>query len=195
MLKTKSAIKKTYDKIAREFGGYRRKPWPILKEFLDKVNDDILDIGSGDCVYSKNILNKGYKYYGVDFSKEMLKLAPKEVNKILADATKIPLKRKFRYIMAVALLHHLPTEKDRVKFLTEVKRLLAKDGEALITAWYSENKGDRLVKWGEFHKRYYHFFSKQELEDLLKTVGFKNFEVIKSKSDSKINYFIKIKGS
>jgi len=194
MLKTKAQIKRTYNNITRKYGGYRRKPWPILKEFLNKVDDDLLDIGSANCCYCKDILNRGYKYYGVDFSEELLKLAPEGVIKIKADCCKIPLKRKFRYIMAIALLHHLPTEKDRLAFLREVKRLLAKDGEALITVWYSKEKGDRIVKWGTFFKRYYHFFSKKELEDLLKKASFNKFEIIKHKDKLKTNFFIKIKG-
>jgi tRNA (uracil-5-)-methyltransferase TRM9 len=194
MLKTKKQIKDTWNKISKEYGGYRRKPWPLLKKFLDKVDDDLLDIGSANCCYCSDILKHGHKIYAVDISAEMLKLAPKEVITIEADATNIPLKRKFKYILAKALIHHLPTEEDRLAFLKEVKRLLAKDGEALITAWHSKEKGDKMVDWGGYnYSRYYHFFSKKELEDLLKKAGIKNFSITKSKASTKINYFIKIK--
>jgi tRNA (uracil-5-)-methyltransferase TRM9 len=194
MLRTKEEIKKTWDKIAKEYGGYRRKPWPPIKEFLDKVDADLLDIGSANCCYCSDILKQGHKIYAVDISAEMLKLAPKEIIKIKADATKIPIKRKFKYILAKALIHHLPTEKDRIVFLKEIKRLLTNDGEALITAWYSKEKGDKMVNWGGYkHSRYYHFFSKKELEDLLEKANIKNFSITKSKASIKINYIIKIK--
>lgn len=192
MLKTKAQIKQTWDKIGKEHGSYRRRAWGPVKEFLEKVDCDLLDIGAGDCCMTKSVLKKGVKLYAVDFSEELLNLAPEEVIKIQADCCKIPLKRKFRYITAIAVLHHLPTEKDRIKFLKEVKRLLAKGGEALITVWYSKKKGDTIKKWGKL-ERYYHFFSKDELTGLLNKAGFNKFEIIKYKDKLKTNYFIKIK--
>ena len=194
MIKTKEQIKATWNKIGKKYGGYRRKPWKEIKDFIENVDDDLLDIGCGSCANTKVVLDKGIKLYGVDFSKEILKHVPEKVIKIEADCTKIPLKRKFKYIISIGMLHHLTTEKDRINCLKEIKRLLAKDGEALITAWYSKEKGDKMVDWGGYnYSRYYHFFSKKELEDLLKKASIKNFSIIKSKASTKINYFIKIK--
>jgi ubiquinone/menaquinone biosynthesis C-methylase UbiE len=167
MIHTKTRIKKTWNNIGKEYGGYRRLTWAPIVEFLDKVDSDLLDIGAGNCNMTRIILDKNIKMYAVDFSKQMLKHAPKQVTKIVADATNIPLKRKFKYITAIAIMHHLPTENDRLKFLKEIKRLLAKDGRAIITVRYSLRKGAKLLKWADKHERYYHMFSKKELSNLL----------------------------
>jgi len=192
MLKTKTQIKRTWNQIGKESGGYRRKTWIPLQEFLDKVDDDLLDIGAGNCDRTRQVLEKDLKLYAVDASKEMLKHAPDKVIKIESDATKIPLKRKFKYITAIAIMHHLPTEKDRIQFLKEIKRLLAKEGEAFITAWYSEEKGDKLLTWGYRFERYYHFFSTNELKDLLEKAEITNYKIRKATA-KEINYIIKIK--
>ena len=203
MIKSKAQIKDTWNKIGKKYGGYRRKPWKEIKDFIENVDDDLLDIGCGSCANTKVVLDKGIKLYGVDFSKEILKHVPEKVIKIEADCTKIPLKRKFKYIISIGMLHHLPTEKDRINCLKEIKRLLAKDGEAFITVWYSKDKGSRLVKWGVDYDRFYHFFSKKELEDLLKKSDINNFELSKIsgavklnnfKSKKSINYLITLKG-
>ncbi|MBT3582411.1 class I SAM-dependent methyltransferase [Candidatus Woesearchaeota archaeon] len=193
MLKTKKQIKETWNKIAKEYGGYRRKPWPLLENFLDNVDSDLLDIGCGNCSATGVVLKKGVKLYGVDFSKDILKHTPKGVITIEADATKIPLKRKFKYIVSIGMLHHLPTEKDRIAFLKEVKRLLAKEGEAMLTVWHSKYKGDTLMIWGVKYKRYYHMFSKKELKELLDKVGFKEYKILLHSKTTHKNYIIKIK--
>jgi tRNA (uracil-5-)-methyltransferase TRM9 len=166
-MQTKTQIKQTWDAIAKEYGGYRRLTWPPVSEFLSQVDSDLLDIGAGNCNMTRVVLDKGVKLYAVDFSEFMLHHAPKQVTKIVADATNIPLKRKFKYIVSIAMMHHLPTENHRLKFLKELKRLLAKNGQAIITVKYSLRNGDRLIKWAGKHERYYHLFSKKELEQLL----------------------------
>jgi ubiquinone/menaquinone biosynthesis C-methylase UbiE len=193
MLKTK--IMKAWDCIAKEYGGYRRKPWPFLKEFLDKVDDDLLDIGSAHCPNTKVVLKRGIKLYAVDFSKEMLNLAPKEIIKIKSDCTKIPLKRKFKYILAISVLHCLPTKKDQLACLKEIKRLLAKGGSALISTWNIRPKGHIVKYWGDIERDYY-ILDKSDIINLLNKVGFKNYDIsTESAGNFEIpsNYIIKIK--
>jgi ubiquinone/menaquinone biosynthesis C-methylase UbiE len=190
-MQTKSQIKKTWNDIAKKYGGYRRKTWKPIKDFLDNVDNDLLDIGCGNCDMTRTVLEKGVKLYGVDFSEEMLKNAPEQVIKIISNCTKIPLKRKFKYITAIAVMHHLPTEKDRINFLKEIKRLLAKEGQAIITAKYSKEKGDLILPWAKKHNRYYYIFSKKELKDLLEKVGFKNYKIQLDGKENK-NYIINI---
>ena len=40
----------------------------------------------------------------------------------------------------MALIHHLPTEIERLKVFTEIKRVLKKKGEAFISAWKKEQE-------------------------------------------------------
>ncbi len=184
--------KQVWNKIAKKYGGYHRKSWLALKKFLDSVDDDLLDLGAGNCGFTAPLLKRGIKIYAVDFSEEMLALAPREVEKIIAPVTKVPLKRKFKYIVAIAVVHHLQTRKDRLAFFEEVKRLLAKDGQAIITAWSKKDLGDSYIKWGEI-KRYYHIFSKKELSDLLTKAGFTKFIITKTIGKLETNWIIKIK--
>jgi cyclopropane fatty-acyl-phospholipid synthase-like methyltransferase len=193
MIQTTVQIKENWNKISKKYGGYRRDPLPAVRAFLDNVDSELLDIGCGNCITTSRVLKNGFKIRGIDFSKEVLKHTLPGVTKIEADATDIPLKKKFKYIAALGLMHHLPTEKDRLAFLKEVKRLLAKDGQAIITVWYSMKKGDRIKKWGEI-ERYYYMFSKKELRDLLEKAGFHNFKITLATTVKKKNYIITIIG-
>lgn len=187
---------KAWDRIAKEYGAYRRKSWPFLKEFLDNVDDDLLDIGSGHCPNTRRVMKKGCKLYAVDFSKEMLKLAPDEVIKINSDCTKIPIKRKFKYIAAISTLHCLPTEKDKLACLKEINRLLRKGGTALVSTWNIRPTGHVVKYWGDIARDYY-ILDKAEIISLLDKVGFKNYKISTEGTEKGFeipsNYIIKIK--
>lgn len=187
-MQTKTQIKKTWNDIAKEYGGYRRLTWAPVSKFLSEVDSDLLDIGAGNCNMTREVLARGIKLYAVDFSEQMLRHAPNKCIKLVADATKIPLKKKFKYITAIAVLHHMPTEKDRLDFLKELKRLLSKDGQAIITVKYSLKRGDKILKWANKHSRYYHIFSKKELAELLDKAKL-DYQIKKIRT----NYIIKIK--
>lgn len=99
----------------------------------------------------------------------------------------------FDLVFMIASFHHLPDEKSRLKLLKKVIREMKPTARLILTVWnlktnWAKQKmtkdwkqlgpTDFLVPWknnktGEVEvERYYHHFSKSELELLLKKAGF-----------------------
>ena len=190
----KKELMQNYNKIAKEYRFYTRRTWEPIKEFLKDKKKPILDLGCGECPLAKDYPK--HKFIGLDFSLELLKKAHCK-DKICADIEKIPIKdNSFKYITSIAVIHHLPNEKSRLNFLKEIKRILKPDGKAFITSWLNvpekttkKIKGsDYLVPYGKYD-RFYHIFTKKELESLIKQAG---LELETYKTDKK-NQYITIK--
>lgn len=172
MKHSKPQIASTWDKIASKYGAYRRKSWSDVSKFLAKSKTPILDIGCGNAAYATDTKQK---IIGVDLSFEMCKLASKQITAIQADASQLPIKSKSFYrALSIATLHNIPTKKDRLNFLKEIKRILRPNGKALVTIWYRWQKKhlpkalvtkNIYLKWGDT-RRFYHLFSMRELARL-----------------------------
>ncbi|OGO07842.1 MAG: SAM-dependent methyltransferase [Chloroflexi bacterium RBG_13_57_8] len=150
---------------------------------------------------------EGFELYGIDISGKMLELAKKYAEKYdyavslaEADARSIAYPDGlFDHAIAVASLHHIVGEEERLKALKELKRVLKPGGEAFITVWnkwqprFWLRKKDVLVPWksgGETLYRYYHLFSYGELEKMVKRAGLEVVEIYpESKYRFKIKYF------
>lgn len=82
----------------------------------------------------------------------------------------------FDAAMCFAVLHHLKTGSARLRGLAEICRVLKPGSFAFVTVWVrSDCKKDCLVPFSLGNKksepRYYHFFSKKELESLCRRAG------------------------
>jgi predicted SAM-dependent methyltransferase len=91
--------------------------------------------------------------------------------------------------MNIAVLHHLSTKERRVKCINELKRVCKTKGKIIITVWsweFYKNKyenKDAFVDWplhkrftetgnkDELYTRYYHFFEKNEIINLIKNIN------------------------
>jgi tRNA (uracil-5-)-methyltransferase TRM9 len=220
-----------WDSIAKGWAGWRNKERKDIVGFSkDWKPGRILDIGCGN---GRNLLffaKRGFEVYGLDFSKEMIeqakemfkknKIEIKEKQLIVADMKNIPFKNEsFDYIISVASFHHLP-KKDHQEAIKEIKRVLKKNGECIISVWnkYSfkrigfwfcpkevfidwKKKEIEEVKVGNetkrkelvrIYKRYYYLFSYEEMKDLLLKNG---FEIKKSSGrfDENIIFLVKNK--
>lgn len=178
-----------YNNNAKSFDDTRYAPWPVVKTFIDNLPTGacVCDIGCGN---GKNQYRKDLYYTSCDNSLEMCKLVPQAV---LCDCTTLPFSSaSFEYVICIAVLHHLADESRRLNALHEIKRVLKKDGKALISVWGNQPKygcGDQYVSWN--HKsmqRYIHFFSKSEIESLCSQI-FTKYSVIEDYN----NYFIIIR--
>ncbi len=157
----------------------------------------LLNLG---CAHGPDFLPfKGrFELYGIDFAKQMLKMAQKyakkfdlEVNLTAGDVRYLPYRDgTFERAIAVATYHHLKGEGERLKALRELGRVLKPGGEALITVWnrwqprFWFRRKELTVPWrsqGRTLERYYYLFSYGELERLAKRAG---FELIKSFPES-----------
>lgn len=173
------SIKNFYNYIAKDFDRSRIRIWPCVSRFLSKINEGstILDIGCGN---GKNIIaHPELKFKGIDISEQLVKICQnKGLDVIEASMTSIPFNDNyFDGFITVASYHHLSNDKDRMKALNEMYRILKTGGFGLIVVWAMEQpedstfhftKSDELVKWtynktGQIFMRYYHIYSASDL--------------------------------
>jgi len=210
-------------KEVREQYNSMTKEWDISRQVFSSLKEkqlkrfrkckNILDLGCGNGLVTGEILQYGVKYYGLDISKELIKIARrkysaeiknKEANFLVGDACKkLPYKNNFfDGVISFAVLHHVPGEEKRLRFLDEVKRVLKPGGQASVIVWNLFNnwpkkrfgieeqvknpklgldKNDFLVSWratpGKEVKRYIHSFTDKELKELARAVGFDKITV------------------
>ena len=179
---------KTYDKIAESW--YNIRHWSIFREELEELNSKwdggrLLNIG---CAHGPDFLPfspRKFRFFGIDSSKELVSLSKKYSKKfnltfynLVGDMCYLPYKDKsFDYVVCIATLHHLIRKKDRVRTLSEIKRVTRR--EAFLTVWNRNNPElpDKKIiekEWnlrGRSVKRRYYLYDKEELERDLKEVG------------------------
>ena len=162
----KRQIKKQWDKIA-SVGRYRRKLGIDLSEYISGTNLKILDLGSG----SRRDLDKFGKVIYSDISLEMLKQG-KLSSGVNLDASVLPFKdASFDVVTSLAMFHHLPTKKDRLNFLKEIRRVLKPRGICIIKFGFVVGVIDELikVKFGNVD-RFYYSMSLDKLKELVEKV-------------------------
>ncbi len=200
--------------------------WPEASFLFEKFiteGEKVLDLGCGTGRYFELIKEKGADYFGVDNSQKMIKVAKERYPQAkfqVADALNLPLPNNyFNKVFGIAVLHHIPSEEFRLKFLKEAKRVLKQDGLLILTVWKFRTKRElslifkytilRLIgkskldrrdffePWGKKIKRYYHCFSKKELINLVKKAGFEILEsgLIRNKRGNRNNIYLVAKKS
>jgi len=173
-----------WDAIARPWKKFRHHKISHIVNFLKGKEGRILDLGCGS---GRNfIIDDGLEFYGVDFSKEMIKLAKKrgiakEVKK--GDVCAIPYDDMFfNFVIFNAVLHCIEGGERRREALKEIYRVLKNGGEALISVWgrgqerMKNREKESFVPWsveGEKVERYTYIYDEDELVRDLKSVGFK----------------------
>ena len=178
----KRQIKKQWDKIASiavgkglvRQGPYRRKLGIDLSEYTSGSNLKILDLGSG----ASRGLDKFGKVIYSDISLEMLKLG-KLSSRVNLDASSLPFKdESFDVVTSAAMFHHLPTKKDRLNFLKEIRRVLKPRGICIVKFGFIVGVVDERikVKFGGKVDRFYYSMSLDKLNALVEKV-FSNYSV------------------
>lgn len=188
--------KENYNEFAQSFSQKRKNPWPeielLILKYL-KENDKVLDLGCGSGQYFSFFQKQKVQYFGLDFSEKLVEIARKKYPKaqfFVGDALNLPFSDNFfDKVIAIAILHHIPSKELRNKFLQEIYRVLKKEGILILTCWYLHKKpyrctilkfnilkflklskldyNDIIFPLGEIKKCYFHCFKKEELEDLL----------------------------
>lgn len=197
-----------YDKIAKDFSNSRAFLWEELIPLANYIEpkDRILDLGCGNGRFFGLLREKDVEYVGVDSSEELIKIAKEKyqednVKFSVAEALNLSFPDKFfNKIYCIAVLHHIPSDNFRLKFLNEAKRVLKPGGLLILTVWnLKEQKGalwflikytilrifgkskldkkDIFYPWKDSQRkitvqRYFHCFDKKELEILIKKLGF-----------------------
>jgi ubiquinone/menaquinone biosynthesis C-methylase UbiE len=196
-----------FNKIAPGWYNYRHHS--IFSEELKSLakrwqKGKLLNLG---CAHGPDFIpfKDRFQLYGIDFSKEMLGLARKYALKYdfnaklsRADVKQLPYSdNSFDFAISIATYHHLESEDDRLRALSELERILKHGGEAFITVWnrwqpkFWFKPKTLYVPWhrqNETLYRYYYLFSYAELEQLAKKVG---FVIIRSHPDNTYHFPLK----
>ena len=197
---------KGYNLIAEHFSATRHRIWPEIKSLFEKYikpDDKVLDLGCGNGRFYEVIKSCTENYTGVDNCKNLIETVRGKYPHAdfeVADAFSLPFSENcFDKIYSIAVLHHIPSKRLRLKFLKEVKRILKPKGLCVFTVWKVREKkvrlpllkftllrllflskldfGDIFLPWKNSKKdvlfqRYYHFFFRKELVNLFKEAGF-----------------------
>jgi tRNA (uracil-5-)-methyltransferase TRM9 len=212
--------KENYNLIAKEFSATRREIWEELNFLFSdlKEGEKVLDLGCGNGRWYKVFKEKKVDYFGIDNSEKLIEIAKEnfpEAKFFVGDAMNLPFPDNFfDKVYSIALLHHIPSEDFRIKVLKEAKRVLKPEGMLILTCWkihrlreiltllkhtFLKSIGkskldfkDIFLPWGKKTLRYYHCFSKKELEKLVEKSGFEILEsgVVKNKRGNRQNYYI-----
>src|SRR5581483_10452532 len=150
----------------------------IAKLAGDVSNKKILDIGCAEGDLGKFFKTKKNQVVGIDISKDAIKIAQKRLDRaIVLDVTqnKLPFPAKeFDLVICSEVIEHLLSAD---KLLSEIKRVLKKDGFLIISTPNILYWGHRLQflkgkfeyeEQGPFDKTHIHFYTykslKKELE-------------------------------
>jgi SAM-dependent methyltransferase len=195
---------------------------PGIKRILDLIlhKDSILDLGCGNGELALTLQKQGYcgSYVGLDFSPELLEIAKQRIQ-----ARESPIKPSFYFlsrdiatskwtkrlpfsgynlVLALAVLHHIPSFSLRFSLLKKIRALLIGPKEkqqnpilihsvwqflnsprlkSRVVAWekiglspQDVETGDYLLDWrsGGYSLRYVHHFNEIELMEMANMAGF-----------------------
>lgn len=212
--------KEDYNLIAEDFSRIRWNIWAELSTFRDYVKDgdEILDIGCGNGRLLELLKGKNIEYIGVDNSERLIDIAKRRYPTkkfLVADTLNLPFPNDyFDKIFLIAVLHNIPSKELRFETLQEARRVLKSEGLLILTVWDIWRKKtvililkhlflkligksqldfkDVFVPWGKKVRRYYHYFTKRELINLVEREGFKikKFGVAKNETGKRSNIYL-----
>ncbi|MBC7120800.1 MAG: class I SAM-dependent methyltransferase [Candidatus Methanosuratus sp.] len=194
-------IGELYDRIADEFARTRRRAWPSIRE-LSRGRGLVLDLGCGTGRNAVALASFGYSVVAADLSIGMLnsfreRCIQRGILAVRCDALHLPFREEaFDSVAFVAVIHHIKGKGKRLRAMAEIRRVTKGGGCVLVTAWSilqsrflkrgmdivstplgGGELGDVVVPWGNRGGRFYHLFTKRELE---RTVSRSGFKIIKS---------------
>jgi tRNA (uracil-5-)-methyltransferase TRM9 len=213
-----------YQTFANQFSATRQRIQPGVRKILERLPREIfiLELGCGNGELPVQLSRKNHRgyYLGMDFSSPLLELA-QEINQQVANKPSLEVqfrsadlaspnwdaelsKNKFKYVLAFAVLHHIPGEELRTQIMQKVRRLIEYNGLFIHSEWQFLNSprlvariqpwstlglseihvdpGDYLLDWrhGGSGLRYVHFFQLGELQRLAESSGFQVVETFYS---------------
>ena len=186
-------IAQVYNNIADDFSNTRYKIWNSVKDFIDtiKINDINIDVGCGN---GKNMLyKKELNFVGIDICENFVKICKsRNLNVDIGNILNINYPdNHFNNIICIAVIHHLDYI-SRIKAIQELFRICKSNGKIMIYVWSFQqpenskrkfNSHDEMVPYklknGETYYRYYHLYDKYELENEINSSNI-NVDIISS---------------
>ena len=175
-----------------------------IEKYLKK-GDKIIDIGAGTGKYSKYFMDKGYDVIAVELVKHNLRIIEsKGIKSYLGNA--IDLSRfddnSFDITILFGPMYHLISMDDKIKALSEAKRITKKDGYifisycmneyAIITHGFIDNNIKESIKNNEVNSEYK---ITPKDNDLYSFVRVEDIDYLKEKLDLKREIIISQDGS
>lgn len=198
-----------YQSLALPFAATRSRPQPGVVRILGAIEPDadVLDLGCGHGLAAQQLARNGHvgAYRGIDASEELIGLARLRVAEPWATFSVADLAREgwlhdaerpaFDWVLAFAVLHHLPDAELRLRMAQSIHGALRNGGRAALSAWdFARHErfrrrvvgwevvgltaeevepGDALLDWRQGGRglRYVHHFSSGELEALGRAAG------------------------
>ena len=178
-------VNDVYEKISERFNHTRSYTWSWIDDFISKtkLNSTIYDLGCGN---GRNMKYDNLKFIGIDNCKNFINICKsKGLNVIDSNIIDVPLESNSAdAIICIAVLHQLSNDSNRLKALTEMKRLVKTGGKILLSVWsinqpkktrrVFNNYGNNIVLWnnyGKIYERYYYIFKLDEIKNLFKKAG------------------------
>ena len=173
----------------------RGKAWPEVVEFAKALppRSHVADLGCGNGRHALVLADAGHQVVALDASVRLLEIAREHVPQatfVRGDVCALPFQNEtFSAALAVASIHHLPSEGERLQALREVSRVLEPGAPFLVTVWALEHDataspqetrpagpdpGDVWIPWragGREVMRFYHLFADGELTRLVRAAG------------------------
>ena len=209
-----------YQTFAGPFSATRQRLQPGVLRILERLplDADILDLGCGNGELWRALDRAGLRgrYVGLDFSPRLLSIASSQqletsgrASFLIADLAEpgwdvhLPV-ASFDFILAFAVLHHLPGRELHRQVLARIHSRLAPGGLFILSVWQFLNSprlaariqpweriglnpeqvdpGDYLLDWrqGGSGLRYVHQFDSVELKGLARASGFNVLEEFRS---------------
>ncbi len=216
--------RQNYNLIADDFTRTRA----FISQDIERLGDysfpgeKVLDSGCGSGRLFEVLRKKEVDYYGVDISDKLIQIAKKNHTGAkfqTFDGLDLPFSDKFfDKVYSVSVLHHIPSQKLRLHYLKEAKRVLKNEGLLILRVWDFWKRGimlklifkhtflkitgsfkldlkDVFVPWKNpegkiLIERYFHCFTLKEIEVLVKKAGFKIEKAWREGKGSRANIYL-----
>jgi ubiquinone/menaquinone biosynthesis C-methylase UbiE len=175
-------VRKGYDKVAKIYDEQRDKynSDALLLRFcrMMRKGADVLDMGCGAGVpVTKGLVSKGFKVTGIDFSKNMLALARKNVPAAKfkrMDMTKMKFKaNSFDGVVSFYAIIHVPREKHS-RMYKSLHRIIRPGGVFLVNAGGMDKDG-----WEGYEEDYlgapmfWSYYGPEKTSKIIEDAGFR----------------------
>lgn len=186
-MKLSSIDKKTirfYNQHAQDYSDAIQNQSPLaqIEQFTAylKKSATILDVGCAAGRDSRVLRDKGFEVTGIDISKKLIELA-RSLDHL--STYQVMDMRHLKYsdesfdgVFASASILHLPSTKDVIKALKELRRVIKSNGCAYLSIKLQTGKGKyENVREARSNNepRFFQYFTQEEISNLLGKSGFK----------------------